>query len=748
MECHFMAQSTASPIPELNGHLYHWHTECSPRTKAFLAAAQQRMAENVDSPRRENFLHAFFEGHPGEPFPRRYALAMAYALENEPVYVIDDELLCGMVYQVRAGHGTWSVDPEAHPQWAPYCPGHQIGPRIDREIQDPMARCAGAPGHIGWRWDRILAEGVEALLDRLRSLLETAPDAKARELYEGAVILWESVLRWNDRHVEVLQHRAAQATGDARAQLEQFAAVCERVPRKPARTFHEALQSYNMQHLAVLFENPYGGNGPGCMDRFLWPYLKQDLDAGLLTLQDARELVDELFIRFEERLNPGDGWVEAVVVGGRAEPGIESPNPLSYLLIESIRDLDIVHPSVYVRLCPDGPGDFLDLTIDYLLNGANRAQVYNDAACLPAIESGGVDAADALDYMAGGCMEISPQGMHSDMNFVAANNVAKLFERVLMGEERGGGGSNLTSYGSFEELYAAFENEMARVYPEMVRSLDIAREEIARLRPCYLLSSLVDDCLERGREQLDGGARYHDYGVSALGLTSVADSLTAIKTAVFDDGFVSAEELLTALRADFAGHEDLRARLAALPKYGSENPDADAMCDRVVASVCNAMRVPRNSLGGALKPMVFNFVWTPEFSRELSARADGSHEGDLIGHGLTPQRAGMTKGLSAAVNSACSLDWSPVNGGATSMWDMDSAWITPALLRSVLNVFLANGGMIFQGNMTSVADLEDAIEHPGRYPHLTVRVGGYSARFTTLDSVLQQEILRRYRHAS
>jgi len=729
-----------------------WKTESSPCTRAFLEASRQRMEQHVDSPRRENFLDAFFERYPEEPYGRRYALSMAHALENEPVYLLPGEQLCGMLYQVRPGHATFSVDAEAHPEWFSYCPSGQAMQRIEEDIPDPMARCPGAPGHVGWRWERILHDGVDALLARLRALLDAAPDDKARELYEGATIVWESVLRWNGRHVAALEAAAAEADGSERTRLEELAALCRRVPRQPARTFREALQSFHMQHLGVMYENPYGGNGPGRVDRLLWPYLEHELAAGMLTLQDARDLVDELLIRFEERLYPGDGWVEAITIGGKTAPGIESPNPLSYLFIEAIRDLDIVHPSVYVRLDSDSPDDFIELTVDYLLRGTNRAQVYNDAACLPAIESGDVDPADALDYMGGGCMEISPQGMHSDMNFTAVQNVAKLFEQVIMGSsdarQEWRKDAALTSCNTFEELYAAFEAELARFYCQMVRSLDIARDEYARLRPCYLLSSLVDDCIERGREQLDGGARYNDYGFSILGVTSVADSLTAIKIAVFDEGFVAAQELLDALRANFEGREALRTRLAALPKYGQEDSDADAMCNRVVASVCTAARASRNSLGGALKPMMFNFVWTPGASDDLCARADGARQGDLIGHGLTPQRTGMTKGLSAALNSAGAVDWSPINGGATSMWDMDSAWITPAHLNTILRVFLGHGGMIFHGNMTSVADLEDALDHPGRYPHLTVRVGGFSARFTSLNADLQQEIVRRYRHAS
>jgi pyruvate-formate lyase len=195
------------------------------------------------------------------------------------------------------------------------------------------------------------------------------------------------------------------------------------------------------------------------------------------------------------------------------------------------------------------------------------------------------------------------------------------------------------------------------------------------------------------------------------------------------------------------GHEPLREWLSRLPKYGAEDPEADALCSRVLNSVCSIAKAQRTRWGGQLRPMVFNFVWTPGASLELGARADGTRAGELIGHGMTPRAVAMTRGITAAMNSCTALDYACVSGGATTMWDMDARWITFDLLKAVLLRFLQGGGMIFQGNMTSVQQLEDAYEHPERYPNLIVRVGGFSARFDTLDRVLQQEVIHRYRHA-
>ena len=722
----------------------------SERIARFRDASRARAAQGHPSPRQSNLTKGFFELYAREPFWERYARSMAYALEDEPVYLLEDELLVGMLYQIPP---TPPARDEGNERlWEPYSAAAQMRRRQELEIESYL-RVGGAPGHVGSRWDWILERGVVGHMEVIREHLAKARDDKAKRLYRGALLLWESVLRWNKRHVAALREASQSASGEERERLERLMAICSHVPRYPARTFHEAVQSYNMQHLAMMFENPFGGNGPGRLDYLLWPYLERDLAQGVITLEAAKELIDELFIRFHERLYHGDGWVEAVMVGGVHPDGTSAVDPLSYLLVQSIAALDQTHPSVYVRLSQDGPEDFFDLSVRYLLYGRNRAQIYNDDACLPAIVKSGLPFEDAAMYMAGGCMEISAQGTNSDLNFACTHNVAKTLELVLNGgvdlldgTRRIAHQRNLTDYRDFEDLYAAFEAELAREYKEMARALDIASVCYARYRPCYLLSSLILDCLERGREQQDGGARYNYYGFAPLGITSAADSLMAIKRAVYDMKLVSAEEMLAALRANYGGYEPLRAQLSRLPKFGVEDPKADALCDRVMRSVCAAATQPRTRFGGRLKPMLFNFVWTPSASRELGARGDGSRAGELIGHGMTPRSCAMTRGITVAMNSCTSLHFDCVSGGATTMWDMDEQWITFDLLKAILKRFLAGGGMIFQGNTTSVKELEDAYERPEKYPNLIVRVGGFSARFTTLDRDLQREIITRRRH--
>lgn len=746
-----------------------------PHTARFLEASRRRVVTvaQTESPKMRNWSQAFFEIHAKEPsLRRRQALAFAHALRNEPVILLEDELLVGQIYQVIPGAGSCDLggsganQPMAK-QWANFDAAHQTVERVTRELPelaplngegDPQSWLAGihnAPGHIGWHWDWIVKDGVEGLFHRLDAA-EHQVDAEGREFLDGMRIVLQALLDWAARHADELENRLSRIPEIERAEWLKKIEICRRVPRHGARSFREALQSFHLSYLATIFENPHGGNGPGRLDYHLWPYLEKDLAEGVETLESARELIDELFIRFHERLgHTVDGWVETIVVGGSHPDGRSAVNPLSKIMIESIGTLKISHPSVYVRVPENAPDDWYDVAARDVRDGGNRSQVLSDRAVVAAMtHRGDIPVEDARMYMCGGCMEISPHGMNGDLLFAGFFNTAKVLELVVNGGRCLNAGRKmlahwnrtLADFATFEELYAAFEPELRRALRLTFRSMDIASEECARNRPRFLVSSQVDDCIQRGRGINNGGARYEDYGSTPLGIPNLGDSLYAIQRAVFEEKFVSGAELLAALQRNFSEFEALRARLRALPKFGQGHAEADAMTNRVLRSVCDAYDAYRNRFGRRIKPMIMTFMMAPIAGRALGATPDGRLAGTPITQGLTPQSMAMEKGLTTAIASANSLDLHRFAGGASSMWDLDAEYATHANLKSILKTFLGTGGQMYQGNTTDVRTLEKARQAPDHYPHLLVRVGGYSGRFTTLSPELQDEIIARKRH--
>ncbi len=603
----------------------------------------------------------------------------------------------------------------------------------------------GIPGHVAWNWNYILQYGTKGLKQAVnRGLERHVGDKKAFEFYNGVLILIDALEKWNDLHVEQLEKLGKT----------KLAQICKRVPRYPARTFHEAVQSFFMQHIVVMKECPNGGNSPGRLDYYLWPYLERDLQNGTCTMQQAQDLIEELFIRIDERLYHIDTWGESIVVGGTFVNGQSAVNPLTYVMIKAYMKYNITHPFMYARIPENPPKDYVELCAKYVMQGNNRAQIINDKSVISALVKNGVSVNDAVDYFCGGCMEIAIQGRTSDFLFTGMHSISQILEFCITG-----GYSlinqkqlnylklpSLENFNSFEDFYAHFICVAKDMLYMHLKHMDTLSEHAEISRPCYLLSSMIDDCLSVGRNMHGGGARYHDYGAALMGLPNTADSLYAIKRAVFEDGICSANELIRALKANFEGFDKLRNKLLAIPKYGQDNPEADAMMNRVTSDICNAYLSYINRFGGYGKPVILSFVWAPWVGAILGATPDGRKAGVPVAQAITPQSMAMNKGITSAMNSCSVLDFNLFPGGATTMWDLDSTWANEQVVEWLMTAFFKQGGQFFQGNVTDVETLIKAQKNPENYPNLIVRVGGFSARFVNLAKDIQDDVINRIRH--
>ena len=613
------------------------------------------------------------------------------------------------------------------------------------ELCDFRLTSWGIPGHIAWNWNLILAHGTLGLRELCNARLNRLKDDEnAVQFFNGVLIMLDALDSWNDLHVKELEKMGKREEAE----------ICKRVPKYPARSFREAVQSFFMQHIVVMKENPHGGNSPGRLDYYLWPYLETDLQNGVITEDEAQALMEELFLRIDERIHKIDTWGESIVLGGTHQNGQSAVNPLSYIMIKAFMKYDITHPYLYASISKNAPKDFIKLCANYVINGNNRAQILNDEAIISALVKSGVSEKDAHLYYCGGCMEIGVQGATSDLLFTGGHSFIQLLEFCITG-----GYSlvskkqldyfptkNLADFNDFESFYDYFIKQCKRVLNLHLEYMDMFSEQAEISRPLYLISSMIDDCLTKGRNIHGGGAKYHDYGATFMGLANTADSLTAIKQAVFDSKLCTANELIEALKANFEGYEDLHKTLLNLPKYGQEHSEADGMMVRMTEEISNHYLSYKNRFGGYGKPVILAFIWAPWYGATAGASADGRKSGMPLSHAVTPQSAGMTKGITAAMNSCSKLNFDLFPGGATTMWDLDHSWANEELVEWLILSFFKQGGQFFQGNVTDVKDLIKAQEHPEDYPHLIVRVGGFSARFVWLGKDVQDEIINRLRH--
>jgi formate C-acetyltransferase len=704
----------------------------------------QLAAQRIPSHFRADYYRVAQEQYAGLPLWEKAARSMAFAVENQDIHVHPNDGIGGRTYHDNRAPIA-SIDPDLD-YWSSANARFFAEYPEAKELERNQLITGVLYGHIAWRYDRLLELGVTGLREECLQKLAVAADEEAEYFYQGVLIMLDALLNFNDKHVEAYRNIGRHDLADRMA----------KVPRFPAETFAEAVQAYFMQHLVVHKENPYGGNSPGRLDYYLWPYLKRDLEAGRCTMEDAKELIDELFLRIDERIHHADGTGETIVVGGTAPDGSSAVNPLTYIMVQSIIDLNITHPYVYIRVPEDPPQELMDLCTHFLMEGNNRAQILSDKAIIGALVKSGVPFEDAVDYICGGCMEISVQGKACDLLYIGWHNVAKTLELMITGGEclRTGkkisgfaADKSLAAYSDFESFYQDFIAQTRHLVHMSLQRQDLHSERMAVARPSYLLSSMVDDCLERGRNLQAGGARYHDYGATPIAIPNAADGLNAIRCAVFERKLCTAGELLDALRVDFKGYEWLQAQLKSLPKYGQGDEAADSMMCRLVSDISEMYSSYRTRWGGCGKVIALTFTFAPVASKILGATADGNNAGHLIAQGITPQSRAMTEGITTAILSNTKIDYSQLPGGASTMWDLDGSWVKEPLLEALLRAFLDRGGQIFQGNTISVEELLKAAEHPEDYGHLIVRVGGYSARFVTLPPALQKEIIQRKHHS-
>ena len=716
----------------------------SERIKDLAKSGAQRGRENPLTHFNRDYHYAALNLYADLPLWEKLARSMAYAIESQDVWAYAEDGIGGRIYYFNEAPieeicPDLNFDREAKERI------NNEYPYIEELYADSIITRTSY-GHVSWHFDRILRQGSEGLKEGYRKLLSKTDDDRSKEFYQGVIILLEALERFSDKHAD-----AYDAIGE-----HELADRMRRVPRYPCETFEDAVQAFFTQHIVVMRENPHGGNSPGRLDYYLWPYLERDINEGRCTLERAKELIDELFIRIDERIHIRDGWGETISLGGTHENGASAVNPLTYIMVESMIDLNITHPLVYVRVPVDPPKELISLCSRYLMSGTNRAQILFDKSIINAIVSSGVPYSDAVQYACGGCMEVSVQGAASDLLYAGWQNVPKMLELMitggvclLTGKKNSGffADKSLAGYSDFDSFYADFIAEAKRLTHIFLKTQDIYSENLAKNRPGYLISSMIDDCAVRGRNMHDGGARYHDYGGSQVGLGSVSDGLYAIKRAVFEDKICTADELIAALKANFVGWERLQARLKALPKYGMDNDDADALAKRVMGDFADMYSSFTTRWGGKGKAIILTFVYSPQVAARIGATADGRNAHSGISHGVTPHSASMKEGVTAAINSCCKMPFEKFTGGASSMWDFDSEWINQELVEALLVSFMEKGGQIFQGNTTAVSELIDAKAHPENYANLIVRVGGYSARFVNLNAALQDEIISRYRHS-
>ncbi|MBN1675227.1 MAG: hypothetical protein JXR37_29575 [Kiritimatiellae bacterium] len=556
-----------------------------------------------------------------------------------------------------------------------------------------------------------------------------------------ALDLFASVAR---RYAKEAGQKADSAADPAaRARLLRMAESLSHIAEEPPASFHAGIQLVWLYALAACVKNF------GRLDVTLGDLLARDLATGALTEDQAREMLTGLWRLI---IDLGENYNSRILVGGKGRPNEANADRFAMLCLAAQAELRDKVPQLSLR-CHAGMNTALwDKALDVIGSGSTFPILYNDDALIPGVaEAFDVPVEEAEQYMMYGCGEFVLEHM-SIGSPDAALNVAKVLNTAmhngrdpLSGEPRGLALGSLDTFESFERFQKAFARQMEHQAAMLGEVQDTIHRVTGQQAAFPFLSLLYDDCIARGKALLAGGVRYAGGTMETFGNTTAADSLLAVKKLVFENKTLSPHRLLAALDADFDGYADVQSMLRAVPKFGNDEPEADAMAEWVNESLCESCRRQKDfTLLHSFLAVLVNNGDHVTLGKGTAATADGRKAGAPLSNGNQPTAGNDISGITALLNSMARLKAS-IHAGATQNLKFSRATFNRqrAKVSALLRTYFKLGGTQAMITTTDRDELERAMTHPQEYLNLIVRVGGFSERFVNLSQELQQDIIRR-----
>lgn len=631
-----------------------------------------------------------------------------------------------------------------------------------------------APGHTGGDgklFHRGLLSVRREIADKLASLdLASDPQAWAKWTELSAMdIAADAMITFARRHAELARTLAARAPGpERRTEFLRIAEVCERVPAQPPRNFWEAIQAYWFYHLGVITElNGWDAFSPGHLDQHLYPFYERDLESGTLTRDNAAELLSCLWIKFNNQPAPPKVGVTAaesgtyndfvnINLGGLRTNGSDGASELSYLILEVADELHLLQPQCNVQLSRVTPDRFLEAACRVIRHGHGYPPIFNADVIVEELLRQGKSVEDAREGGTSGCVESGAFGKEA---YILSGyfNLPKVLEITLndgldpgTGKQIGPSTGDPRGFSSFDMLYKAWERQLNHLIDLKIRGNSVVQALYAAEMPAPFLSILIDDCLKNGMDYNAGGARYNTTYIQGVGIGTLADSLSAILYHVYQHETVSMDEILSALRGDFAGMELLRQGLLnKTPRYGNDDDRVDCLMQKAFHAFFRAVDGRPAPRGGKYYINMLPTTCHIYFGTLTGATPDGRRAGQPLSEGISPVQGRDTEGPTAVIRSAAKMDHAKTGGTLLNMKFSPQVVARDSDLEKfshLIRSYFALGGHHVQFNVVNAEVLREAQICPEEHRGMLVRVAGYSDYFCDLSRTLQDEIIARTEH--
>ena len=612
--------------------------------------------------------------------------------------------------------------------------------------------------HTSPDWARLLTLGLCGLQSAAETrkeqlAAENALTTRRRDFLDGVITVY-GAMRTLCRRLSAQAEKEAARQPEDEARLKAVSAALAHIADHPPRTLHEAVQLAYIYHECQEFEGE-PVRSMGGFDRLYGRFYENDLAAGRLTRDQAKELIKYFFNKFYARTQDKANG-KNFYFGGELPDGESAVNDLSYLALEAYREMRTVNPKLSVRVSDNTPEDFVALATDCIRAGCSGIVFCSDRSIIETMMKFGKTREDARRYVPIGCYEPAAEGLEMNRSVSATVNLPKLVELALndgfdpMYNRQSGPHTGLEFGG-----YAAFEEA---VFRQADYVLDLAMEQIRKSEACWprfnpspVLSGTMAPCLDTARDVSRGGTKYNNAGIVCGSLGTAVDALIAVKKLVFEEKRLTLSELRGVLKSDW--ENDPRLRLIALkklPKWGNGDPEADEIARRLNARLAACVNGQPNTLGGVFQLAQFSIDFTVRFGRSCGATPDGRRRGEMTSKNLAAVTAMDRRGVTAMIESAGRLDQTQFPDGAVLDCILHPSAVRGAeglkAFVQLIDTYFSLGGLCIQFNVFDAATLRAAQENPEKYASLQVRVCGWNVFFNHLSRAEQDEFIRQAEH--
>jgi len=641
-------------------------------------------------------------------------------------------------------------------------------------------------GHFIPDFEKVLTLGLDGLKasieEKMQELEPTSTDYyKKHSFYQGLLISIDAVVMFAGRFAKYARELAAQELEQERKkELQRIADVCEWVPKNPARNFWEALQSVWFVQLVPQIEVNGLSICLGRFDQYMYPYYKQDIDQGKISRDQALELLDCFYLKAStiNKIYSNEGAMifagpaigQTITLAGVTKDGRDATNEMSYLCIDADAEVQLIQPDIAIRLHSHIPEEFLYKISKHAASGRDKPKLFNDNVVIQSLLNSGVPLEDARNYGDLGCSEIIVPGKTCSGGNNGNICLTKCLENALNdgeatwyydGKEYHPNPSVRTGlptgdprkFASYEDVVQAYEKQVSYFMKQIVILDNIIDNVQAEIMPHVFYSLVTEGCIDKGVDFTAGGAVYNFTSPCAVGPMNVVDSLAAIKKLVFEEGKITMDQLIDALKENFAGSENESIRQMLIkqgPKYGNDDSYVDNIARYVIKNFVDELKKYKNPRGGNYVGSVYSLTGNVGFGWRTGPTPDGRKGGELLNDNISPMQGRDLNGPTSVIKSVSNIDASQLTQGYVL-----NLKFNPNILQDEkrLQKFVdfnrsLSDYWIFhtQYNIISADTLKAAQKNPEKFRNLLVRISGYSAYFVELGKEVQDHLINRTEH--